>query len=90
MTDARVPESSGTSTVITAPIRKNATALVPMILPPDARSPSPIFWPSRMVVPMANELIRFVIVIMICEPTATPDTSAAAAYLPTTSRSTAP
>ena len=90
MTSASTPESSGTSTVITAPMRKNAAMLVPMILPPESRSPSPIFCPSKMVVPIANELMRFVTVIMICEPTATPETSAAVAYFPTTSRSTAP
>ena len=90
MAEARVGDSSGSSPVSSTPIRKNTTMLVPMIRPPDSRSPSPIFCPNRIVVPMAKELMRLVTVSMICEPTATPETSAAVAYLPTTSRSTAP
>ena len=90
MAFASAPESSGTSAVIAAPTRKKVTALVPTMRPTEAWSPSPSFCPSRMVVPMAKELMRLVRVIMIWEPTATPDTSAAAAYRPTTIRSTAP
>ena len=84
------PAIAGMSTVSSTPVPRNRTILVPMILPPDFLSPSPIFCPSRIVDPIAKELIRFVIVIMICEPTATPDTSSARAYCPTTIRSTAP
>ena len=64
--------------------------LVPMILPQASRSFSPIFWPSRIVVPMAKELTRCVAVIMTWEPTETPETSEVVPNLPTTSRSTAP
>ena len=69
---------------------KNRTMLVPMIFPQDLALPSPSFCPSRMVVPIASELISPVTVCMICEPIATPETSCAKANLPTTIRSTAP
>ena len=90
MAPARVGARSGIAAVMTAPARRKTTVLVPMIRPLCSLSPAPIFWPSRIVVPMAKELMRLVIVCMIWEPTATPDTSCASPYFPTTSRSTAP
>lgn len=62
----------------------------PTVRPPFLRSPQPICWPSKIVVPMAKLLTRLVSVIMICEPVDTADTSAGEANLPTMSRSTAP
>ena len=86
----KVKDSKGARIAGTVFMIIAAVMLVPIILPQDSRSPSPSFCPSRMVVPMAKELMRLVTVIMICEPTATPETSSAVANFPTTSRSTAP
>ena len=58
--------------------------------PPSSRFPLPICCPSKIVVPIAKLLIRFVSVVMICEPVDTADTSAEEANFPTISRSTAP
>lgn len=68
----------------------NITIAVPTVRPPFFLSPQPICWPSKIVVPMAKLLTRFVSAIMICEPVDTAETSADAANLPTINRSTAP
>ena len=90
MAVARAPEKRGTKMVRSAPAPRKSRMLVPTMRPRASRSPSPNFCPSRMVVPMEKELTRPVMVIISWEPTATPDTSAAWAYLPTITRSTAP
>lgn len=83
--------ASSTSTAVMATARTaNMTMAVPTVRPPFLRSPQPICWPSKIVVPMAKLLTRLVSVIMICEPVDTADTSAGEANLPTMSSSTAP
>ena len=69
---------------------RNRRIPLPTILPPSSGFRSPIFCPRRMVIPMARELTRFVMVIMIMDPVATADTSADSANFPTIIRSTAP
>lgn len=83
--------ASSTSTAVMATARiANMTMAVPTVRPQFLRSPQPICWPSKIVVPMAKLLTRLVSVIIICEPVDTADTSAGEANLPTMSRSTAP
>ena len=90
MSRASTADRSGSSRVSASPTRPKKAMLTPITLPQSFSARIPSFCPSRIVLPMARELMRPVTVIMICEPTATPETSAVAAYLPTTSRSTAP
>ena len=81
---------STSATVMASAITANITIAVPTVRPPFCFSPQPICWPSKIVVPMAKLLTRFVSVIMICEPVDTAETSADVANLPTINRSTAP
>ena len=64
--------NSTSATVMTSVITANITIAVPTVRPPFFLSPQPICWPSKIVVPMAKLLTRFVSVIMICEPAAAP------------------
>ena len=62
---ARTPERMGMAAVITNPTDAKRRILVPIIFPPAARFPAPMFCPSRIVVPIANELTKLVSVCMI-------------------------
>ena len=72
------------------PMTANKAMPAPMMRPPSFAFPSPIFWPSSIVMPIARPMKILVTVIMTCEPVETADTSAVPANLPTTIRSTAP
>ena len=87
---ARTPDSSGMAQVSTAPMATNRHTPAPTMRPPASASRSPTFWARKTVTPMAMLDTILVMVIIICDPVDTADTSSAPANLPTTSRSTAP
>ena len=87
---ARFGAKNGTRNASTSPSAANIKRPLPTILPPSSAFFSPIFCPSNIVIPMQRLLMRLVIVVIICEPVETAETSAEPANLPTTRRSTAP
>ena len=81
---------SGRTKLSTIPTVRNITRPLPTILPPSSARFSPIFCPSRIVMPIHRLLRMLVIVIIIWDPVETADTSAELANFPTIRRSTAP
>ena len=63
---------------------------LPTAAPASSGLPSPIFWPSSTVMPMARPVMTIVTVCMIWLPVDTAEMSAAVPNFPTTCRSTAP
>ena len=61
-----------------------------MARPASSRRPSPIFCPTKMVIPMVSPVTTMATVCISTLPVETPDTSAVWENCPTTSRSTPP
>lgn len=78
------------SNVTAAPITAKRHRLAPITSPASWLLPSPIFLPSRMVVPIASPTIAVVTVCITQLPVETADMSAAEPNQPTISISTAP
>ena len=90
MTTARGLAARSITAVIHTARAANRQMPLPIAFPASSGRFSPIFWPVRMVIPIANPVIMTVMDCMIWLPVETADTSAAVPNWPTTSRSTAP
>ncbi len=82
--------ASSSAAVATTATTRNRQMPLPTACPASSGLPSPIFWPSSTVMPMARPVMTMVTVCMIWLPVETAEISAAVPNFPTTCRSTAP
>ena len=90
MREASHGAAASMKAVMTAAIKTKSAEAVPITSPPRFPSPRPICCPSIIVVPIENDTMMLVSVIISCEPVETPESAADDENLPTIIRSTAP